>query len=82
MRGEIILTIDRHIYMTTMNNSFRAGSWIRDGFSAPLVGVSRFCRLDVLPSLHLPSPLKMATNLYPVNVMVDNFYSGDSLTKS
>lgn len=68
VKHKIILTIDRHISMTTMNNFSLAGSWIRDGFSAPLVGVSRLCRLDVLLSLHLPSLLKMATNSYQVNV--------------
>lgn len=63
----MILTIDRHISMTTMSNSFQAGSWILDGFFALSAGAYRLFRLVVLLSLHSPLLLKMATNLYPVN---------------
>ena len=77
----MILTISRHIYMTMMNNSSRAGSWTKDGFSALLVGVSRLYRLQVLQSLHLPSPLKMATNSYQVSAL-EEFPHNSTLVNS
>lgn len=63
----MILTVSRHIFMTMMNNSSQAGSWTKDGFFALLVGVSQLRPPQVLLSLHLPSPLKMATNSYQVS---------------
>lgn len=77
----MILTISRHIYMTMMNNSSRAGSLTKDGFSALLVGVSRLYRLQVLQSLHLPSPLKMATNSYQVSAL-EEFPHNSTLVNS